>query len=87
MAVQQGVVLVEQWDIVFQVGVEQVLVGLVAGLGVQGKQAQALNNPAGVGVDDERRLFGGVDQDVVGGLGSNAVDGQKLLAQRAKITA
>ena len=45
-------------------------------------KAVTLQDAAGVGIDDEDRMLRGVEKDGVGGLGTDAADGEQLIAQR-----
>jgi hypothetical protein len=49
--------------------------------------AVAFEDAAGVGVDDEDRMAGGIEEDGVGGFGTDAVDGEKLRAKGLRLGA
>ncbi len=75
MADDEGVVLVEEGDVGREGVHEQRLPAVVVVL--RGSEAEAGEDAAGVGVDDEDGLAGGVEDDVVGRLRPDAVGGEE----------
>ena len=82
---QQGVVFIKEVRIGGEIIREQGLIGSVAG--VVRLEADAINDMAGVGVNDEGRLAGGVEDDGIGCFLADAVDGEELLAEVAGFVA
>ena len=72
---QQGVVFIKQGGVGGQIVREKVLIGGIA-VALR-RQAEAVDDAAGVGVNDESRFVGGIQDYGVGGLRPDAVDGKK----------
>ena len=81
MAVQQGMVFLEESSVGREIVVKQRLVFVVVAAQVHVEEAKPTDDLASVRVNNERRFVGGVKDYVVRGLGTNAVDAQKLIPQ------
>ena len=81
MVVEEGVKLVEERHLGGQAPVKQFLPVTVLAHDAVRNNTQALQNTDSIGVDNEGRLAGSIDQDIVGRLRADAVDGQQLPAQ------
>ena len=81
MAVQEGMVLVKQSCIGWQVVLEQCLISRVGIAKAFRHDNQSLHDPAGIGVDDEGRFARCIDYDVVRCFRADAVNREKLNPQ------
>ena len=75
---QKSVIFIKQPGVSRQISHKE---GLIGGIAViAGSQAQAVNDTAGVGVNNEGRLVGSIEYYRVGCFLADAVDGKELLA-------
>ena len=79
MADDQGVIFVEDIGIVPERLFESGPQGLV--VLIPRHQAQSAEDPAGVGIDDEHRATEGIEKNVIGRFGSDAVQADERIPQ------
>jgi hypothetical protein len=76
---EEGVEFVVEVNLGGKVGFEGVLDGLV--IVIRGDEEVSEEDSVGVGIDDEGGLLGGVEEDIVGGFRSDAVDDEEFLSE------
>ncbi|CAK0782259.1 hypothetical protein CCP4SC76_8250002 [Gammaproteobacteria bacterium] len=79
VADDQGVVFVVEHGVGRKRGLEALPDGFI--ILATRQAAEAFKEPAGIGVHDKHRTIQGIQQDIVGGFGADAVDPQELLTE------